>query len=186
MLVVLTVLPAVVRHGESVCATAPLGTAAVQEYLIQPVKQKTLLVLPLKEPIELALRGAEELVDSTRSTLDAAKAALIPLEAAVDAAQLTVDGAEETLRGVQAAFAVGLQAANAIANFGLNGLVSIREISFNARLDVAAGGSFSGSVRAVFAGAAETTVSLDVNLYDITSMARQLAEHIGSGFSSLF
>ena len=142
--------------------------------------------LALKEPIELALRGAEELVDSTRSTLDAAKAALVPLEAAVDAAQLTVDGAEETLRGVQAAFAVGLQAANAIANFGLNGLVSIREISFNARLDVAAGGSFSGSVRAVFAGAAETTVSFDVNLYDITSMARQLAEHIGSGFSSLF
>ena len=118
--------------------------------------------------------------------MDAAKAALIPLQAAVTAAQATVDGAEEALEGVKAAFAVGLQAANAIANFGLNGLISIQEISFGANLDVAAGGSFSGSVMAVFAGAAETTVSISINLHDIISMAKQLADHIGSEFSSLF
>ena len=142
--------------------------------------------IALKEPLKAALVVAEEAVNTARGTLDAAKAALIPLQAAVDAAQVVVDGAEQALEGVKAAFAVGLQAANAIANFGLNGLISIREISFNANLDVAAGGSFSGSVRAVFAGAAETTVSINIDLRDITSMARQLADHIGDAFSSLF
>ena len=142
--------------------------------------------IALKKPIEAALEAAKATVNTARGTLDAAKAALIPLQAAVTAAQASVDGAESALDGVKAVFAVGLQAANAIANFGLNGLVSIREISFNANLDVAAGGSFSGSVRAVFAGAAETTVSININLRDITSIAKQLADHIGSGFSSIF
>ena len=140
----------------------------------------------LKEPLKAALTVAERVVDESRGVLDAAKAALIPLQAAVDAARVLVDGAEAALEGVKQAFAVGLQAANAIANFGLNGLISIREISFNANLDVAAGGSFSGSVRAVFAGAAETTVSININIRDIKSMAKQLADHIRNGFSSLF
>ena len=142
--------------------------------------------ITLKAPLEAALAVAEAAVNTARGTLDAASAALIPLQAAVDAAQVAVDGAEQALEGIKQAFVVGLQAANAIANFGLNGLVSIREISFNANLDVAAGGSFSGSVRAVFAGAAETTVSININLYDITSMVKQLVDQIGDGLSSLF
>ena len=142
--------------------------------------------IALKTPLEEALKLAERAVDEARGVLDAAEAALIPLRAAVDAAQVVVDGAEAALEGVKQAFAVGLEAANAIANFGLNGLISIREISFNANLDVAAGGSFSGSVRAVFAGAAEVTVSININLHDITSMAKQLADRIGNSFSSLF
>ena len=94
--------------------------------------------------------------------------------------------AEQALEGVNKAFAVGIEAASAVASFGLNGLISIIRISFRANLNHAAGGSFSGSVRAVFAGAAEATVSLNINLHDITSMAKQLADHIGNGFSSLF
>ena len=142
--------------------------------------------IALKKPIETALEGAKATLNTAQGTLDAAKAALIPLQAAITAAQTTVDGAEETLEGVKAAFVVGLQAANAIANFGLNGLISIREISFSANLGVAAGGSFSGSVSAVFAGAAETTVSININLHDITSNGKQFADYIGSEFSSLF
>ena len=142
--------------------------------------------LALKEPIKLSLRAAEEALDSSRETLNAANAAIIPLEEALNAAQVAVNGAKAAVKGVQTTFAVGLDAANTIANVGLNGLISIREISFNARLDVAAGGSFSGSVRAAFLGAAETTVSINVNLYDITSMAMELTNHVGSGFSSLF
>ena len=95
-------------------------------------------------------------------------------------------GAQHALVGVQKSFAVGLKAANAVARFGVNGLISIREISFRTNLDVAARGSFSGSVRAVFAGAAEKTISLNINLHDITSIAKQLANHIGNGLSSLF
>ena len=78
------------------------------------------------------------------------------------------------MEGIKTGFAVGLDAANAIANFSANP-------------DVVAGGSFSGSVnmKAVFAGAAETTVSININLHDITSMTKheQLVDHIGSGFS---
>ena len=140
----------------------------------------------LKKPIEAALVAAEETVKAASKALDGAKAALIPLRAAVTAARGVLTAAEAALRGVEAAQAVGLRAFNDIARLGLNGLVSIREIRFNARLDVAAGGSFSGSVRAVFLGAAETTVSVNVNLHDITAMARKLADHIGNGFSSLF
>ena len=140
----------------------------------------------LKEPIKAALSGAEAIVDSSRVALDAAKAAIAPLEAAVTAAQESVNLASQALDGVRATFAAALNAANAIASVGINGLISIREISFNANLDVAAGGSFSGSVRAVFLGAAETTVSFNINLYDITAMAKQLADQVGSGFSSLF
>ena len=46
--------------------------------------------------------------------------------------------------------------------------------------------SFSGSVRAVFAETAQTTVSIHINLHDITSMAKQLADHIGKDFSLLY
>ena len=140
----------------------------------------------LKEPLKASLTVARRAVNTARGSLDAAKAALIPLRAAVTAAQAPVDAAEQALEGVKAAFAVGLQAADAIANVGLNGLISIKKISFSANLDVAAGGSFSGSVRAKFAGAARITVSVNINLHDITSMAKQLADHIGNGFSSLF
>ena len=118
--------------------------------------------------------------------MDGAKTALIPLEESVTAASKSVEGAQKPLEGVKAAFAIGMDAANAIADFGLNGLISIEEISFSANLDVAAGGSLSGSVRVVFAGAAKKTVSIHINLHDITSMAKQLADHIGKDFSSLF
>lgn len=87
---------------------------------------------------------------------------------------------------MQTMYATGLQAADFISRLGLNNLISIQEITFDADLSTAAGGSFSASVTAAFAGAAETTVSLHVNLHDTTSMAQQLADHIGNGLSSLF
>ena len=140
----------------------------------------------MKKPIQASLNAARAVVNTARHTLDAAKLGLVPLSAAVRAAKVAVKGAEQALRGVQAAFAVGLKASNAIARFGINGLISIREIRFRAKLAVATGGSFSGSVRAKFAGAVETTVRLRINLRNVKSMAKQLANHIGKGFSSLF
>ena len=147
---------------------------------------ENLACLALKEPIKLLLKGAEELVDSSRVTLEAAKAALYIPEGALIAAQGTVTAAQTTLEGVEAAYAAGLKAAEFVAKLGLNGLISIREISFDVRLDVASGGSFSGSVRAVFAGAAEVTISFNINVYDILSMVKQLVNEIGDGLSSLF
>jgi hypothetical protein len=97
-----------------------------------------------------------------------------------------VNVAQTAVDGIEAAYAAGLEAAEFIARLGLNGLISIREISFDVGLGAASGGSFSGSVTAVFGGAAEVTISFNINLYDITSMVTQLVDHIGNGLSSLF
>ena len=140
----------------------------------------------LKAPISLALTVARELVKSTGGTLDIANAAISGLQQAVNVAQQGVTVAEEAVSAVQTTYAAGLQAADFISRLTVNGLISIREISFDVALSTASGGAFSGSITAAFAGAAETTISLQVNLYDITSMASQLANHIGNGLSSLF
>lgn len=140
----------------------------------------------LKQSTRLALSTAEALVDSTRHTLEVANAAISGLQLAVNAAQQTLRGAQEAINAVETTYAAGLEAANFISRLGLNGLISIRQIIFDIELATAVSGSFSGSVTAVFAGAAETTVSFNINLYDIPSMARQLASHIGNGLSSLF
>lgn len=142
--------------------------------------------IALKEPIRAALRGAEALIDTTRQTLDAANAAISGLQQAVNVAQQGVTAAEGVVSAVQATYAAGLDAANFISRLTINGLISIREISFDVSLATASGGAFSGSITASFAGAAEATTSLNVNLYDITSMASELANHIGNGLSSLF
>ena len=142
--------------------------------------------LVLKEPIKLALRAAEEVVDASRHTLEVAKAGLAIPEAALIVAEQGVVVAQAAVDGIEAAYAAGLKAAEFIANLGLNGLISIRQISFDISLDAAFSGSFSGSVKAVFLGAAEVTISFDINLYDITSMVKQLVDQIGDGLSSLF
>lgn len=125
-------------------------------------------------------------MDASRYSLEVAKAGLYIPEAALEVAEQTVAAASFALEGVEAAFAAGLKAAEFIAKLGLNGLISIREISFDTSLDAASGGSFSGSIRAVFLGAAEVTVSLHVNLYDISAMVKEIVEYIGDGLSSLF
>ena len=142
--------------------------------------------LALKEPIKASLSLAEKAVDASRVTLEVAKAALIAAEGPLAAAEQSVNAAQGVLDGIEAAYAAGLKAADFIAKLGINGLISIREISFDVSLGVASGGSFSGSVTAVFGGAAEVTVSFNINLYDITSMAKELAGHIGNQLSSLF
>ena len=147
---------------------------------------ENLACLALKEPIKLALSAAEEIVDASRHTLEVAKAGLYIPEAGLLAAEQAVNAAQGVLDGIEAAYAAGLKAAEFIAKLGINGLISIREISFDVSLDAAAGGSFSGSVRAVFVGAAEVTISFNINLYDITSMVKQLVDEIGDGLSSLF
>ena len=125
-------------------------------------------------------------MDASRFTLEIAKAGLEIPQLALLAARETVTVAELAVDGIEAAYAAGLQAAEFIARVGLNGLISIREISFDVSLSAAAGGAFSGSVTAVFLGSAEVTISFNIDLYDIISMVTQLVDHIGDGLSSLF
>ena len=140
----------------------------------------------LKEPIRAALRTAEALVGSSREVLQVASAAISGLQEAVNVATQGLRSAEDAVNVVRTTYAAALQAADFITRLGLNGLVSIREITFDVNLATAVSGSFSASVTAAFNGGAETTVSLQLNLFDIRSMARQLASHIGNQLSSLF
>ena len=171
--------------GHCVCRRPTFGSCCTS-VPDAPCHAKNAGCYALKKPIQAALEGARAVVNTAKHTLDAANAALIPLQEAVKAAQVVVTGAEQALKGVEAAVAVGLKAANIIAKVGLNGLISIKKIGFRASLAVASGGSFSGSVRASFAGAAEVTVRIQINLHDVTSMAKELGDYIGKGFSSLF
>ncbi len=126
------------------------------------------------------------MVSTARRSLDAAKDVLDGARATVNTARVSLDAANLALQAASATYNVGSKAAGKIASFGINGLISIREISFDVNLSVANGGSFSGSVRANFLGQTEVTVRLNINVRDITSMAKQLANRIGDDFSSLF
>ena len=139
-----------------------------------------------REPIRAALRSAEALVGTTRRTLGVANAAISGLQRAVTVAQQGVSASRVAVSAVRTAHAAGLQAADLISRLTINSLIRIREISFNVSLATAAGGSFSGSITASFGGATERTISLNINLHNITSMARELASHIGNGLPSLF
>ena len=123
---------------------------------ISVYETKNVACLVLKEPI---LWGAEEFVDASRHTLEVAKAALALPEGALIVSEQGVVAAQVIVDRAEATFSAGLKAAAAefIAKLGINSLISIQKISFDVSLDAISGGSFSGSVTAVFAGASEAS-----------------------------
>ena len=140
----------------------------------------------LRATANLGIDVAEGVVEGARQTLTLAKLALEAAQEIVDASQVTLDIANGVLEAAAATYRFGTEAATAIAEFGLTGLINIREISFDVGLSAATGGQFSASIRASFLGSDEVTLSLSINVRDIVSIAKDLAEEIGEGFSSLF
>lgn len=138
-----------------------------------------------RETVNAAFGAASVVVDTSRHALDVANAGLETARGVVRAAESSIDVAVAALEGTQQLYRAAAQAATVISSFGLNGLIDIHEVSFDAELGIVSGGSFAGEVRASFLGQS-AVVSLDINVRGITSMARQLAGHIGDGFSSLF
>ena len=141
--------------------------------------------LGLRGTLNAALIAAQKVVDASKHTLDAAEAALEVPKAAVAAAKHSLDVANLALEAAKQTYKVGLDAASAIAGFALGGLINIREITFDVTLSAANGGSFSCSVKATITGKS-VDVSLTINVYNIVSIARQLAKHAVSGISSFF
>ena len=125
-------------------------------------------------------------MNGARQSLDAAEAALVAAQDIVNAARSSLDAAVGVLEAASQTYRAGSLAAQKIAEVGVNGLISIREISFDVSLSAASGGSFAGSVRVSFLGQTEVSVGLSINMQDITAMARQLADRVGNGLSSLF
>ncbi len=126
------------------------------------------------------------IVRIARHSLVVAEGTLRAVQATVNTARVSLHVANAVLHAASNTYRVGTEAAHKITQFGLNGLIDIRMMTFDVNLNVANGGSFSGLVRVRFFGHAESTIHLHINLRDITAMAKQLADRIGNHFSSLF
>ncbi len=140
----------------------------------------------LKATARVVLRAAEKVVDGSRISLDAANGALIASQGVVDASRVSLDIVVLALEAASQTYRLGTEAASAIAQVSVNGLISIRNFSFDVSLSTAYGGSFAGSVRVSFLRQADVTVNINIDLRDIAAMAKQLADHVGSGLSDLF
>lgn len=135
------------------------------------------------DPLKAALDIAKEAVDKSRHSLDVAIAALEVIKVQVSAAQVSLDAAIAALEVVEQTYRVGVEATKLIVRLQVQGVIDIREITFDASLSVANTGKFQCSVRATFAGLAEVTVGVAINLRDLTSIAKELANKVLPGLS---
>ncbi len=124
-------------------------------------------------------------MSEARRTLYAANTELAGAARVVDESRVVLDAAILALEGIARANQLGANAAAEISRFGLTGLINIREITFDVSLSAANSGRFAGSVRATILNR-DMSVMINIDLNDVIGMARQLADHVGSGFSSLF
>ena len=86
---------------------------------------------------------------------------------------------------VKKAYRVGIEATKQIARFGLGGIVSLKEITFDVSLSEAAHGNFACSVKGILSGKM-VKVTIKANRLSITRIARQIADHVIYGLSSKF
>ena len=183
------------------CVPAPCGTTCIARawgkcVLVRPTFSKCCFKSPnliceaeragciaLRKTLTAALKVAEQVVDKGRFTLDAAKGVLQGVKGVVNAAKHTLDVAKIALEAAKQTYKAGAKAATALTSFALNDLFNIKEVSFDVQLSVANGGSFSGRVKARILGN-NVNVALRINVRDVTSMAKQLAEEAIDGLSS--
>lgn len=139
----------------------------------------------LKAPIHVLLEAAEATLRAGRSTLDAARIAFRAAEEVLSGAQQAVRLASDALEVVEDTYQLGIEVATDIAQFGLTGAVNIKEITFDVSLSAASSGRFAASVKARLLGA-DASVSVNLDLRDITCAAGELADHVVDGLSDLF
>lgn len=134
-----------------------------------------------------ALDAAKWTVEESSHTLDLAKDALTLAEYAVDGAEGCLDLAVDVLKGVNEACKLALDLAKLIKQFSgdFEDIIDIKKITFDAKLSEANIGSFDVTLTGVFLGE-EKTLELYIDLRNIASICKQLAEHIGEGFSKFF
>ena len=138
----------------------------------------------LKAPIRILLEAAEATLRTSRHSLDVARIAFRAAEEVLSGAQQAVNLASDALDVVEDTYQLGIEVATDIAQFGLTEIVNIKEITFDASLSVASSGTFAVSVKARLLGV-DTSVSVNLNLSDITGAAAELADHVVDGLSDL-
>ena len=90
--------------------------------------------------------------------------------------------AKFALEAAKQTYKVGTAAANAIAQFVLRDLFSIK-MTFGVSLSVANSGAFPVAVKARILGF-DANINVEINTHDITLVAKQLAEETIDGLSS--
>ena len=139
----------------------------------------------LKAPIRVLLDTARATLDTSRHTLDAARIAFRAAEEVLSGAQDAVNLASDALDVVEDTYRVGIQVANAIAQFGaIADRIDIKEITFDTSLSTASTGRFLASVRVGLLGV-ETSARVNLDLRDITGAAGELANRVVNGLSDL-
>ena len=150
-----------------------------------PCQTRRAACIALRETATAALKAAQQIVDKSRVTLDAAKGVLEGAKVAVNAARHSLDVAKAVLEAAKQTYKAGVEAASALTRFALNDLFNIKEITFDVKLSVANGGSFACRVSARILGK-NVNVSLQFNVRNISLIAKQLADKAIGGLSSFF
>ena len=145
------------------------------------------LCIAARKTATAALKLAQRGVNSGRITLNAAKVVLEGFKKTVNLAKKSLEAANLALEIAERTYRAGVKAATALVRFAANAndLFSIKKITFDVTLSDAYRASFSGMVSARIFGQ-NVLVALNINLRDIASMARQLAEEAIDGLSSFF
>ena len=129
-----------------------------------------------------ALEFVKRVVDSSRWTLDFARAVLRSAEFVVDSSRFTLDVAKGVLEGVKFAANAGLQAAKAIVNFGLGGVFSIRKIEFDIKIGLVQSGHFNGNVELTILNKFHR-FAFELRLQSVKDMVLDLADRVFPGIS---
>ncbi len=134
----------------------------------------------LRATASVGLYLARKAVKGLSYTFDAAKGALTGLQKTVDATKFVWTNALKSLSFVKGVWQGTVDIFNKIVKFGLNGLFSIKEIKFDAKLENAALGKFSLSISAKILGKSETLKIRAADVHDITnSIVKPIARRIG-------
>ena len=136
----------------------------------------------MREAPGLLVSQLEQKLETARSALNLATSAYNSLLSAFEAARTLYNNAKSELDEI---IELERRAVEKIALHTLEEIINLKEITFDASLGVAATGSFSGSVSTCIEGK-DVNLNIHVNLYDVISIARQIADYIIPGLSELF
>lgn len=137
----------------------------------------------LRSVLATTVNRFESVVGESRAEFEAAENDLENKKSSENNAQFAFDNAVAAHENTLQMYQPRVEAANQIATCDLGGIVDLMEITFDIPLD---GGNFAGLVKGCLAGnntEVDTNISLS-NFYDVTSIARQISDHVINGLSS--
>ncbi len=162
----------------SVCVGCPKWKSCCAKATNPICSAANLACKALRKTAYAALWAAEKVVENSRWPLNLAKNALEVAKKIVDKNRWPLTAAKNILEGVKETMKVGASAATAIARFALGGLINIRKITFDVKIDVVKSGHFRGSIEVSFLKQPFKRLSFDLRLNSLVEMAKDLADSV--------